>query len=134
MVSVCVDGSSSGTPAWCRSKWSDEGVMMPYVSCRGVRLEASSSGTFVSRLKNRVAFSNRERDPYGLTGAPSTRGSDDGPIDRDRQATRAALQAAPSRRNQRRDWRRDEWSGCMLPYDTCPRYITYLNQSDGRPR
>ena len=29
MVSVWSDGSISGTPEWWRSKWSDEGVMMP---------------------------------------------------------------------------------------------------------
>ena len=51
MVSVCAAGSISGTPEWCRSKCSDEGVMIPYVSCSGVRLEAYSSGTLVFWLK-----------------------------------------------------------------------------------
>src|SRR6266568_4438317 len=93
--------------------------MIPSVSWSGVRLEASSSGTFVSRLKNRVAFSNRERMPYALTGAPSALGPEaPGLIVFARQATRAALQPAPSRRNQRLDCRWNEWSGCMVPYDT----------------
>ena len=50
--------------------------MIPYVSWSGVRLEASS-GIVVGR-KKRVAFSKRDRDPYGLIGAPSVRGSTGG--------------------------------------------------------
>jgi hypothetical protein len=63
MVRLCAAGSISGTPEWCRSKCSDEGVMIPYVSWSGVRLEASSSGTFVFWLKYRAVFSKRDRDP-----------------------------------------------------------------------
>src|SRR5438876_6180274 len=80
--------------------------MMPYVSCSGVRLEASSSGTFVFWLKNRAVFSYFERAPYGLTAAPSDRGSTAGAGPASGfalQATRAALQVAPRLRNQRRD-------------------------------
>src|SRR3954451_8018179 len=103
MVSVGCAGSISGTPEWCRSKCSDDGVMMPYVSCSGVRLDASSSGTLVFWLKKRAVFSNFDRDPYGLTAAPSARGSAAGVVTFERQATSAALHAAPSPRNHRRD-------------------------------
>src|SRR5690349_19267320 len=89
----------SGTPAWWRSKWRDEGVSMPYESWSGVRLDASS-GTVVG-LKNRIALSNRDRDPYGDIGAPSTRGSAGGCR---RHAATTLASAVPRPRNQRREW------------------------------
>src|SRR3954462_13235036 len=84
--------------------------MMPKVSCSGVRLDASSSGTLVFWLKNRAVFSYFERAPYGLTAAPSARGSATGAAALDRQATSAALHAAPSPRNQRRE---RDWASCI---------------------
>src|SRR5262245_23389787 len=54
----------------------------------------------------RAIFSNRDREPYGLTVAPSARGSDADGAALARHATAAALavvQRAPRRRNQRRD-------------------------------
>src|SRR4051812_6359960 len=89
----------SGTPPWWRSKWRDDGVMMPYVSCSGVRLDASS-GIVVGR-KKRVAFSKRDRLPYGLMPAPSARGS--AGIGFDLQAAIAAAIEPPTPRNQRRE-------------------------------
>ena len=77
--------------------------MIPYVSWRGVRLDASCNGTLVFWLTCRTAFSNRDRDPYGLTALPSALGSGAGAPARERQATTAALHAAPRPRNQRRD-------------------------------
>jgi hypothetical protein len=53
-------------------------------------------------LTYRDAFSNRDRDPYGLTGAPTTRGSAGGAVF-DRHATIAVLQPAPRLKNHRRD-------------------------------
>jgi hypothetical protein len=76
------------------------------VSCSGVRLDASSSGTLVFWLKARAVFSNFDRDPYALTGAPSARGSAGaGALLFEVQAATAALQAAPNRKNHRRDRR-----------------------------
>jgi hypothetical protein len=74
--------------------------MMPYVSWSGVRLDASS-GIVVGR-KKRTAFSKREREPYGLIGAPRARGSTGGACF-ERHAASALPSAAPSPRNQRRD-------------------------------
>jgi len=56
-------------------------------------------------LKKRAVFSNFDRDPYGLTAAPSALGSAvaTAASDLGRQATSAALHAAPRPRNQRRD-------------------------------
>jgi hypothetical protein len=90
--------------------------MMPNVSRSGVRLAASSSGTFVFWLKARAAFSKRDREPYPLTGAPSARGSA-AVLDFEVHATSAELQAALSFKNHRR-----ERTGCMgriMRYDVC---------------
>jgi hypothetical protein len=82
------------------------------VLCSGVRLDASSSGTLVFWLKKRDVFSYFERDPYGLTAAPSAFGSTGGAADFPRHATSAALHAAPSPRKRRRE--RDR-AFCMAP-------------------
>jgi mono/diheme cytochrome c family protein len=74
--------------------------MMPYVSCNGVRLDASS-GIVVGR-KNRNDCSKRDRDPYGLMPAPSARGPA-GAAGLDRHAATAATTAPPTLRNQRRE-------------------------------
>jgi len=106
-------------------------VMMPYVSCSGVRLEASSSGTFVFWLKKRDVFSNFDRDPYGLTVAPSARGSAvAGEPAFERQATSAALQAAPRARNARRERVGRLSMAPILPTDVHGFVIYYIPELD----
>ena len=82
---------------------------MPKVSCSGVWLADSSSGTCRSCWTNRFAFSNVDRAPYSLTGAPSARGSRASESGRyfERQATSAALHAAPNEKKRERKRRRE---------------------------
>ena len=74
--------------------------MMPSVSASGVWL-AASSGTVVCG-SDRAGRSKCDRAPYGLTGAPSARGSIGG-VSFDRHAASAPPQAAATLRNQRRE-------------------------------
>jgi hypothetical protein len=75
--------------------------------------------------KNRAAFSNRDRDPYGLIGAPSARGSTGGALGAfDRQAAIADVTAPPMARNQRRD----RGSGMMRTIIPAARQSAYVNE------
>lgn len=67
----CVAGSSSGTPEWCRSKCSPDGVITPAKSCIGVRL-APVPGVTVG-ANQRALDSWPERSPYTRRPAPGVR-------------------------------------------------------------
>ena len=62
ITSSCFAGSIAGTPLWWRSKWSDDGVMIPSESCSGVRLELVA-GVSEAALNERAAVSKVERAP-----------------------------------------------------------------------
>src|SRR3546814_9117048 len=48
IIRRCLAGSTSATPAWCRSKQSPFGVMMPSSSCSGVKF-TEDTGSAVSQ-------------------------------------------------------------------------------------
>ena len=105
---------------------------MPKLSWSGVRLDAAS-GVCVGR-KKRVAFSNRERDPYGLMPAPSARGSTGGGAAGvfDLHAATAAVTAPPMARNQRRD-RGSFMVGTIIPAACASRIATRVHDSARSP-
>ncbi len=83
---------------------------MPCRSASGVRL-APTPGSRV-RGTSRTAVSNREREPYGESGAPGVRAPGCA-LDRDAASTLANAEPAP--RNQRRDGRNGSAPPCARP-------------------
>ena len=67
----CAPASIVGTPEWCRSKCKDEGVMIPTVSCSGVRL-APVPGV-AAAVNKRIERSDAALSPYARRGPPSSR-------------------------------------------------------------
>ena len=61
-------------PEWCRSKCNPEGVMIPYVSCSGVRDEPVAGVLLSGGGVARADFSCGERLPSFDSGAPSMEG------------------------------------------------------------